>query len=619
MKRVATVDDTDESLPTLNADIETEVKEMMGLFDVPAFARRGQDLEITLRRLHERCRNGARPVARHGPAAAPPVVARRRPARMPGRASSPARSSRSGRSREAEPPRLGRLARARSAGDAIIARRPDRRRGSVQSPLDAVPRSIEPRAGQCRRSTSTIATTSWKKSASWARLGSPPAISSPCPCSRRRRSSNDHPALPVPELRRSTSRLERGSNPFPSPTIDMNRLDIMSTHLAIASHGRASSPSTVSRRSSSGRGRRRGRPRPTDPSDDKPGSMPQRTGWPSRSPVPPTLRSEPIKGRVYVLLGPDSSAASRGSGPTGSGPSRSSPWTSRAGSRASRCGSIPGPTDSPVRSTSSKPGRYAIQAVVRLNLDTHKIGDGEGNAYGPVVHAELDPKKGGTVALKVDQIVEPRPFPATDRIKLVELPSPKLSAFYHRPIKHRAAVILPEEMPRAISETKRADALHHPRLRRRPLHGLALCGQSAARRIGKDFIRVVLDPDCGTGHHVFADSATNGPRGTALVEEFIPYIETHVPGHRRSPRPLAQRPFLRRLEQPLAPGDLSRRLRRHLVDQPRPGRFPRLSADRPLCRRREHVPRPRGQAPADRPDGSHARALSTTVSPGWTT
>ena len=46
---------------------------------------------------------------------------------------------------------------------------------------------------------------------------------------------------------------------------------------------------------------------------------------------------------------------------------------------------------------------------------------------------------------------------------------------------------------------------------------------------GHDFIRVVLDPDCGTGHHVFADSATNGPRGTALVDEFIPYIESTFP------------------------------------------------------------------------------------------
>jgi pimeloyl-ACP methyl ester carboxylesterase len=42
-------------------------------------------------------------------------------------------------------------------------------------------------------------------------------------------------------------------------------------------------------------------------------------------------------------------------------------------------------------------------------------------------------------------------------------------------------------------------------------------------------IRVVLDPDCGTGHHVFADSATNGPRGRALIEELIPHIEATFP------------------------------------------------------------------------------------------
>ena len=46
---------------------------------------------------------------------------------------------------------------------------------------------------------------------------------------------------------------------------------------------------------------------------------------------------------------------------------------------------------------------------------------------------------------------------------------------------------------------------------------------------GQDFIRVLLDPDCGTGHHVFADSATNGPRGAALVEELIPYLEKTFP------------------------------------------------------------------------------------------
>jgi hypothetical protein len=56
----AVVDDSEETLPAQSSDIETEVKELMGLFDLPAFARRGHDLEATLGRLHLRCRAARR-------------------------------------------------------------------------------------------------------------------------------------------------------------------------------------------------------------------------------------------------------------------------------------------------------------------------------------------------------------------------------------------------------------------------------------------------------------------------------------------------------------------------------------------------------------------------------
>jgi hypothetical protein len=36
---------------------ETEIKELLGLFDTPAFVRRGQELEYALGRLHARCRH----------------------------------------------------------------------------------------------------------------------------------------------------------------------------------------------------------------------------------------------------------------------------------------------------------------------------------------------------------------------------------------------------------------------------------------------------------------------------------------------------------------------------------------------------------------------------------
>ena len=38
---------------------------------------------------------------------------------------------------------------------------------------------------------------------------------------------------------------------------------------------------------------------------------------------------------------------------------------------------------------------------------------------------------------------------------------------------------------------------------------------------GVEFLRVVLDPSCRLGHHVFADSANNGPVGEALTTELI--------------------------------------------------------------------------------------------------
>lgn len=242
----------------------------------------------------------------------------------------------------------------------------------------------------------------------------------------------------------------------------------------------------------------------------------------------PPVPAGRLSARVYVLLGRDESGIEPREGPDWFRPD---PFFAVAvenwePNHSVRIGT--GADGFPGRLLDLKPGRYAVQAVARFNRDTHRIGNGEGNAFGPVVNVELDPKKSGTIKLTVDQMVEPRAFPSTDRIKLVELPSPRLSAFHHRSIKHRAAVILPEGFDNAPPDRKLPTLYIIP--------GFGSDHFMARRylddpRLGfaRDFIRVVLDPDCGTGHHVFADSATNGPRGTALVEEFIPFLERTYP------------------------------------------------------------------------------------------
>jgi hypothetical protein len=47
--------DADNEAPIVS--VAPEIKELLGLFDVPAFARRGQDMEYSLSRIHDRCRD----------------------------------------------------------------------------------------------------------------------------------------------------------------------------------------------------------------------------------------------------------------------------------------------------------------------------------------------------------------------------------------------------------------------------------------------------------------------------------------------------------------------------------------------------------------------------------
>jgi S-formylglutathione hydrolase FrmB len=244
----------------------------------------------------------------------------------------------------------------------------------------------------------------------------------------------------------------------------------------------------------------------------------------------PEVRPGPVSARVYVMLGPAGGVGRLGApseprfGPDWFRPQpffavEARDWKPggplKVGAGAA---GYPGPLDA------LEPGEYRAQAVVRLNPDTHKLGNGEGNAYGPVETVKIDKEAGGSFALKVDKVLPPRKFEETDRVKLVEIDSPILSAFHKRPIKHRATVILPE----GDQSTRRATLYIIPGFGGD--HFMAPRVMSDPRfAFGKDLIRVLLDPDCGTGHHVFADSAFNGPRGRALVEELIPHIEKTYP------------------------------------------------------------------------------------------
>src|SRR5207247_9807 len=111
----------------------------------------------------------------------------------------------------------------------------------------------------------------------------------------------------------------------------------------------------------------------------------------------------------------------------------------------------------------------------------------------------------------------------TPRIKLIEMRSKLLSDFFHRDITMRAAVILPK------------DYEQHPAWNYPTLYWIGGFGSDHREAFfmgpqwdftgyGDRIARVALDAKCFGGHHVFADSENNGPRGAALIKEFIPFI-----------------------------------------------------------------------------------------------
>jgi len=177
-------------------------------------------------------------------------------------------------------------------------------------------------------------------------------------------------------------------------------------------------------------------------------------------------------------------------------------------------------------------GNYRVQAILDHGFYEQNQAREVGNVYSDVVEIELVADADEPLELVLDKTISPRKFPESDRVREIVLLSELLSRFHHREVMQRAAIVLPSSY--AANPGRRYPVLYiipgfggsHYGAKRyvdadKPKHG------SAKNHDGVEFIRIVLNGNCKWGHHVFADSATNGPRGQALVEEFIPYVDDH--------------------------------------------------------------------------------------------
>lgn len=169
------------------------------------------------------------------------------------------------------------------------------------------------------------------------------------------------------------------------------------------------------------------------------------------------------------------------------------------------------------------PGTYTFQAVIDRNLGGRAIGSSPRNLYSVPITTALNPHNSGPIEIQCTKTVEEPHLLTSPSEKEFRVHSKSLSDWYGRPTQIKAAVILPKEYD--ANSQKRYPVIYIVPGFGGTFTNSAQGGFQYTNLDGVPFIAVVLDPNCPTGHCVFADSANNGPWGTALTREFIPSVD----------------------------------------------------------------------------------------------
>ncbi|MFM9956568.1 MAG: alpha/beta hydrolase-fold protein [Phycisphaerales bacterium] len=179
-------------------------------------------------------------------------------------------------------------------------------------------------------------------------------------------------------------------------------------------------------------------------------------------------------------------------------------------------------------------GTYRVQAVLDWHRDNSEWKREPGNLYSQTSEVELDPASDTPVEIKLTEVVKPRPTPASEIAEIFEHRSELLSKFHGREVVMKAGVVKPIGWTEGGGRSYAA-VYEVPGFGGDSRTAFMIARGRTPDRVGSlpetDFklwsnaFRIVLDPESGNGHTLFADSENNGPWGRALVEELIPALE----------------------------------------------------------------------------------------------
>lgn len=186
--------------------------------------------------------------------------------------------------------------------------------------------------------------------------------------------------------------------------------------------------------------------------------------------------------------------------------------------------------------TALKPGTYRAAARLFGPRTRSEWREEPGHLFSEPVTFTIAADGPADVELALTRQTEAKTWPTKTTAELVEIRSKLLSDFHKRDIMLRAGVVKPVNFDpartyAAIYEVPGYGGDHFGAVgvarRRGASSGRVALGDDAALQVHTFWI--VLDPESSNGHTLFADSANNGPRGRALVEELIPELEKRYP------------------------------------------------------------------------------------------
>lgn len=172
-------------------------------------------------------------------------------------------------------------------------------------------------------------------------------------------------------------------------------------------------------------------------------------------------------------------------------------------------------------------GTYYVQALWQQS-EQETGPDAPGNLYSTAKEVKIQGDM--EVQVEIDQVIPPRQLAEHELVKLVEIKSEALSAFWEGEMKVRASVLLPSNFyknPNAtypICYNIAGYGGRYTRINRYIERDTAFLDWWMTDE-APQVITVFLDGDGPFGDPYQLDSENSGPYGQALTEELIPYIE----------------------------------------------------------------------------------------------